>query len=407
MKTQIVIFGLTGDLGKRKLLPSLDYILNNKSLNPEDLEIIGISRREVDAKEILETSLGQDGAQKSLLAPILSFHKVNLADLDDYIVLKQHLRSKRTKRGWKASETKVLFYLSVPPTSAAKISELLGKSGLNSKNIKILFEKPFGIDLASAEDFFDRTSQYFSEKQILRVDHYLMKTPIRALQAILDKNQILRDLRSQKQIKSIVITAYETLDIEGRAIFYEQTGALRDFVQNHLASILATILSNENSNFRAARAGALENINNIRDMSAQAKRAQYKGYRKEVENPNSNTETFSEIHLNSSDKAWQGVNFILRHGKAMAKKQSKIEVEFTNKRSKPLLMNIADDASDIPPYAQVFLDAVLDRRNFFVSQKEILESWRIFDPVLKNWAFRAADGLEFYSKSSPAIDFKH
>ena len=399
MKTQIVIFGLAGDLGKRKLLPALDYILNDKSADAGNLEVIGISRRQVDAQLILEASLGQDNAQSSPLTPILSFHKMNLADIDDYIVLKQHLRSRRTKRGWRASETQVLFYLSVPPTSAAKISELLGKSGLNSDNFKILFEKPFGIDLRSAEEFFARTSQYFSEKQILRVDHYLMKTPIRALQAILEKNQILRDLRLQKQIKSVIITAHETLDIEGRAIFYEQTGALRDFVQNHLASILATILSNENTNFRVARAGALESLNNIRDISMQTKRAQYKGYREEVDNQNSNTETFCEILLNSSEKSCQGVNFILRHGKAMAKKQSKIEIEFTSKRSEPLLINIADDATDTPPYAQVFLDAISGKKNFFVSQKEILESWRIFDPVLKDWEFRAAEGLEFYDKN--------
>ncbi len=399
MKTQIVIFGLTGDLGRRKLLPALDYVLSEKSVTSTDLEVIGISRRQISTESVLESSLGKDNIQKSLLTPILSFHKMNLADLDDYLILKQHLRSRRKKHGWKASETQVLFYLSVPPTSAAKISELLGKSGLNSDNCKILFEKPFGIDLKSAEEFFARTSQYFSEKQILRVDHYLMKTPIRALQAILEKNQILRDLRLQKQIKSVIITAHETLDIEGRAIFYEQTGALRDFVQNHLASILATILAGENRNFRAARASALENINNIRDMSAQTKRAQYKGYRQEVENPSSNTETFCEIQLNSSAKDWQGVNFILRHGKAMAKKQSKIEIEFTSKRSKPLLINIADDATDTPPYAQVFLGAITDRKNFFVSQKEILESWRIFDPVLKDWEFRAAEGLEFYDKN--------
>ena len=399
MKTQIVIFGLTGDLGKRKLLPALDYVLSKKSVASADLEVIGISRRQISTESVLESSLGKDNIQKSLLTPILSFHKMNLADLDDYLILKQHLRSRRKKHGWKASETQVLFYLSVPPTSAAKISELLGKSGLNSDNFKILFEKPFGIDLRSAEEFFARTSQYFSEKQILRVDHYLMKTPIRALQAILEKNQILRDLRLQKQIKSVIITAHETLDIEGRAIFYEQTGALRDFVQNHLVSILATILAGENRNFRAARAGALESINNIRDISNQTKRAQYKGYRQEVENPSSNTETFCEIQLNSSAKDWQGVNFILRHGKAIAKKQSKIEIEFASKRAKPLLINIADDTTDTPPYAQVFLDAISGKKNFFVSQKEILESWRIFDPVLKDWEFRAAEGLEFYDKN--------
>ena len=83
----------------------------------------------------------------------------------------------------------------------------------------------------------------------------------------------------------------------------------------------------------------------------------------------------------------------------MAKKQSKIEIEFTSKRSEPLLINIADDATDTPPYAQVFLDAISGKKNFFVSQKEILESWRIFDPVLKDWEFRAAEGLEFYDKN--------
>lgn len=397
MKTQLVIFGLTGDLGQRKLLPALDWLLNSGEVQADNLEIIGISRREINASKLLTDSLGADQAKKSLLAPILSFVQMNLADLDDYASLRVRL----ARRAEKGIDTQTLFYLSVPPNSAAKISELLGKAGLNTPNHKILFEKPFGIDLGSAKDFLERTHQYFSEKQILRVDHYLMKQPVRKLQALFEQNQILGDIAQQKQIEKIEIIASEQLDIEGRGIFYEQTGAVRDFIQNHLISILASMLASNSPDFRAARAKALASILPISDYEHQAVRAQYQGYRKEVGSEKSTVETFAKITLISDHDLWKNVPLVLVSGKALKQKTSEVRIYFSSSRgAKPLVISLVEQPHEPAPYAQVFLDALTSRTNFFVSQREILESWRIFDAILDYWQFQAETGLKFYKKGS-------
>ena len=168
MKTKLVIFGLTGDLGRRKLLPALDSLLEKNEISPDDLEVVGVSRRQIKPFEILESSLGLSRAENSKLSQILSFFEMNLADETEYKKLKKYLQDEN-------EESQILLYLSVPPASAAQISTLAGKAGLNGKNVKILFEKPFGIDLKSAQEFISRTADFFSEKQIFRIDHYLAK----------------------------------------------------------------------------------------------------------------------------------------------------------------------------------------------------------------------------------------
>jgi glucose-6-phosphate 1-dehydrogenase len=388
MKTQLVIFGLAGDLGQRKLLPALDDLLNQKHLKPTDLEVIGISRREVDASDILAHSLG-DEAESSKLSSILKFHQMNLADLDDYISLKKYLSQDK--------KTQILLYLSVPPTSAAKISELAGKAGLNSPNVKILFEKPFGINLTSAESFLEATHEYFPESQILRVDHYLAKKSVRNLTSIFEKNDILRQTLALRQITSIEIIASEKIDIEGRGIFYEQTGVLRDFIQGHLMEILAVILSKGSNDLRNARAEALENILSVVDTAVQARRAQYIGYRTEAQSPKSIVETFADIQLFSNDENWKNIPIHLISGKALNSKKSQIIIHFV--KNKPgLRIDLAEQPSDIQPYAQAFLDAINGNSDYFVSQREILASWRIFDEILKDWAFSGEEGLITYQK---------
>ena len=134
MKTKLVIFGLTGDLGRRKLLPALDSLLEKNEISPDELEVIGVSRRQIQPFEILESSFGLSRAENSKLLQILSFFEINLADETEYKKLKKYLQDEN-------EESQILLYLSVPPTSAAQISTLAGKAGLNGENVKILFEK--------------------------------------------------------------------------------------------------------------------------------------------------------------------------------------------------------------------------------------------------------------------------
>ncbi len=157
MKTQLVIFGVTGDLAGRKLIPALDSIIATGSY--EDLSIVGVSRREVNKDELLE---GHEA-----LASRTDVYTMDLADAAAYTGLKTYLEAQD------ADQT--LFYLSVPPGAAADIVDFLGQAGLNSPNYKVLFEKPFGFDLESAKEFIDRTARYFSEAQLYRIDHYMGK----------------------------------------------------------------------------------------------------------------------------------------------------------------------------------------------------------------------------------------
>lgn len=392
MKTKLVIFGLTGDLGTRKLLPALNNLLKGEEVSINDLEIIGISRREVNVADVIKKSLTKREAENSGLNKITHFHQMNLADLDDYITLKNYLNI--------AKNDQALFYLSVPPNSAAQISELLGKAGLNQSNMKIIFEKPFGIDLKSAENFLTKTHEYFAEKQILRVDHYLAKESVRKLHAVFENNDILRELRDQKQIEKIEIVAGEKIDIQGRGIFYEQTGALRDFVQSHLASVLATIFAEENKDFRAARSQVLKQIMPIFDPQTQAIRAQYNGYKEEINEPKTSIETFAKIKLFSANLKWQNVPIYLISGKALKAKTSQLRICFNEKRNGCLTLDMAEIAGQKEPYEQVLLDAINNRTDYFISEDEMINSWRIFDPVLKYWEFSGEDGLNYYRKDS-------
>ena len=387
MKTQLIIFGLTGDLGRRKLIPALESLLS-EHIKTDNLEVIGISRREVDTDDILSQSLGND-AKNSQISSILSFHQMDLAEVEDYKSLKKKLSQDE--------KTQILLYLSVPPTSAAKISELAGRVGLNTPNVKILFEKPFGIDLASAESFLSGTHEYFDESQILRVDHYLAKKSVRNLAGIFEQNEILKSARELKQIEKVEIIASEKIDIEGRGIFYEQTGALRDFIQGHLTEILAVILAENTKNMRNYRAEALENLKSIVDVREQTKRAQYIGYREESGSLKSSIETFSSVQLFSSKEEWRNIPFYLISGKALSEKKSEVAIYFAGSK-KPLRVDLAEQPEDIQPYAQAFLDAIEGRNNFFVSEREILASWRIFDEILQDWDFNGENGLEFYEK---------
>jgi len=160
MKTKLVIFGITGDLSRRKLLPALRDIVNSGEF--KNLSIIGVSRRNVDVAELIESATGNTD-----LIDLTKVFTMNLAVADDYVRLKEYLDL--------ADDEQALIYLSVPPNAAADIVDFLGEAGLNTPRVKILFEKPFGFDLASAKDFIERSSRYFNDDQLYRIDHYMAK----------------------------------------------------------------------------------------------------------------------------------------------------------------------------------------------------------------------------------------
>lgn len=417
MKTKLVIFGITGDLARQKLIPALKKIVVSKSL--DELELVGVSRHEIDIKEIV----GKE------LAGLSSSYLLNVDNLDDYKKFKKHLNLKRDEQ--------VVFYLSVPPLAATQIADNLGQARLNGKNVKILFEKPFGVDLQSARDMVKRTSRFFDEDQIYRIDHYLAKEMAQNIVAFRSGNAMLRHVWSRQSIERIEILALEEVGVRGRAQFYEQTGALRDLLQGHLMQLLSLVLMDTPSKLDwdqlpRLRYQALDRL--LPADPKRAVRAQYKNYREEVDNPESVIETFVAVEVFSDSSTWEDVPIRLITGKALNQKTTEINVYFRASHieqsnclrfkiqpdegveidlyikkpgyerefeMKKLLFKYPEETVLPNAYEQVIVDAVLSRKSLFTGSSEILESWRVLQPLLDAWALDSAPLKTYRRGSSP------
>ena len=370
MKTQLVIFGITGDLAGRKLLPALQSIIDTGEY--DDLSIVGVSRREVVVSELLKS--------QPALRDRTTIFTMDLSEAADYHKLKIALEE--------AHADQTLFYLSVPPGAAADIVDFLGEAGLNTPNYKILFEKPFGFDLASAHEFIERTGRYFEEAQLYRIDHYMAKEISAELLHLRQNAQTHHHNWNKESVKAITVVATETIGIEGRAQFYEQTGALRDFVQGHLMQLLSLVLMQTPtaSNLAKQRLQALKNLQSV--TITKATRAQYEGYQDEVANPGSQTETFVAFAIESNDPAWKGVVIRLLTGKALHEKRSYVHIEYTDGSE-----DVFDEAEltnrdgrHLDAYERVLIEAIAGRKDIFTSSPEVIRSWEIVAPLQEHWS---------------------
>jgi glucose-6-phosphate 1-dehydrogenase len=376
MKTKLVIFGITGDLSRRKLLPVLKDIVNSGEF--EDLSIIGVSRRDVNVQELVETA-----TNSTVLTGITEIFTMDLARAQDYILLRDYLNPQ--------TDEQILIYLSVPPSAAADIVDFLGAAGLTTPHIKLLFEKPFGFDLASAQDFIARTGKYYSEAQIYRIDHYMAKEVAAEVIKLRSNADNHHHSWSNESIASVEVIATETIGIEDRAVFYEQTGALRDFIQGHLMQLLSLVLMDLKPPFdvndvAGRRLGALQHLNLANPEKT--KRAQYEGYQEEVQNPGSQTETFMSVELTSSDVRWTGVPLRLTTGKNLDKKRSAIVITYKD-GTEDIFEEGATQALDkkLPDaYERVLVEAIRGRKYIFTTSPEIIRSWEILTPVQEAWS---------------------
>jgi glucose-6-phosphate 1-dehydrogenase len=406
MKTKLVIFGITGDLAQRKLLPALAHIVEEGRCG--DLSIIGVSRRPVDQFEVL-------GECNDTLGSRTSLFQMDLDNVEDYHNLNKYIDQQ--------PDDQVLFYLSVPPDSTGKIVENLGQAGLNNPSNKLLLEKPFGTDLASAQAMIESTGTHFTDAQVYRIDHYLAKEMAQNIVTFRAKNAIFAHLWSNQYIERIEVLALESIGIEGRAAFYEQTGALRDIVQGHLLQLLALTLLplGDDLNWDSLpirRKAALDAILPADPDPKLSIRAQYEGYRDEVGNPNSNVETFVSVELRSTDSQWQGVPLALTTGKSLDTKKTEVRVHFkriNDSQSNYLMFKIqpgegiALDLVTKKPgydqevehqklsymyptetrlpdaYEQVLVDAINGRKSLFATSGEVLRAWEILAPLQEAW----------------------
>lgn len=417
MATKLLIFGITGDLSTRKLLPALQQITTVDEF--ATLEIFGVSRRVIDSEDLL----GDLASRTRMIT-------MNVAHADEYVRLREELAL--------ADDDQLLIYLSVPPRAATQIVDFLGEAGLNDDRVKILFEKPFGLDLVSAREMVARTERYFNESQIYRIDHYMAKEMAQNIIAFRAYNALFAQVWNSRAIERIEVNAFEQIDIEGRAQFYEQTGALRDVVQGHLLQLLALVLMDvpeklDWDNLPQYRLEALQALKPA--QPEEALRAQYEGYTTEVGVPHSCVETFVSMELMSRDDRWRGVPIRLTTGKALDKKCTEIHVHFRRKNAtqtdyltfrvqphegiemtlnakKPgydneleerhLSFSYPEDVSLPDAYEQVIVDAIRSRKSLFTSSGEVIRAWELLQPLVDNWNMCEPGTVRKYEKGSSA-----
>jgi glucose-6-phosphate 1-dehydrogenase len=315
----------------------------------------------------------------------------------------------------------------------------MGQAKINTSNVKILFEKPIGIDLQSAEDIIARTARYYTEEQLYRIDHFLAKEMAQNIVAFRGGNALFGHIWDNNSIEKIEVVASEKIGIEGRAHFYEQTGALRDLVQGHLMQLLALTLMDIPADFNwdtlpQMRLAALKSIQPA--DPAIAIRAQYEGYLDEVGSTNSRTETFVSLQLGSTAPQWQNVPMYLITGKALREKTTEVRIHFRKfheAQSNCLILRIQPNEgveidlftktpgydrqfemqklqfsypehTRLPDaYEQVIVDAIHSRKSLFTSSNEVLRSWQILQPVQTAWNIGQAS-LGTYPQGSAISD---
>ncbi|QQS18329.1 hypothetical protein IPL68_06975 [Candidatus Saccharibacteria bacterium] len=245
----LIIFGITGDLSQRKLLPALYHLIKHRQL-PENVTIIGVSRKKIPVSEVyedLKTKIHGEDYDRVVVEQLhdaTRMVQVDLDNQDDYTRLLEKLRVISDELGSGVSR---LYYLSIPSQAFVNVVHHLGETnhhepfGQDGERPRLLVEKPFGYDVASAETLVRAADEHFGEQQTFRIDHYLAKETAQNILTFRFQNPLFQSIWNTRHIESIQIVAHETIGIEKRSVFYEQTGALRDILQSHLLQLLALI----------------------------------------------------------------------------------------------------------------------------------------------------------------------
>jgi glucose-6-phosphate 1-dehydrogenase len=475
----MVICGATGDLTERKLGPALYNLLLGGFLPPE-FTVVGFARREMSDDEFRD-HLRQGVDHFSRNRPIkesiwdsfaqgIVYHRGDFDDADAWQSLRGVLDRIDRDRGTAGNR---LFYLAVPPTLYPEIVRQLGDAGLAASGearsdsrkgwSRVIVEKPFGFDLVSARRLNQEIRHVFDEDQIYRIDHYLGKETVQNLAVFRFGNGLFEPIWNRRYIDSVQITVAETVGVEGRGEFYDQTGALRDIVQNHALQLLAMFAMEPPVEFRAQdlrdeKLKVLRAVHEMEpgDVAQNVVRGQYvsgwvegekmPSYRDEPEiAPDSDTETYVALKLDIGSWRWAGVPFYVRTGKALPTRATEVAVQF---KSPPLALFQRAGAPNIEPnilairiqpdegillrfgakvpgqgmqirsvnmdfrygfsfavdspdaYETLLLDAMVGDASLFTRDDEVERAWVILDPILKAWEAGAGGPVHFYGAGS-------
>ncbi len=454
----IVVFGATGDLTARKILPAI-YNLRRAGLLPPETTVVGFSRRPLsddDYRNLAHEALNShsrvpvEDALWEDFAQAIFYHAGQFGERKDFRDLAERIEEIDAARGTRGNR---LFYLATPPSAYADIVSNIGRVGLDRQGeregwARIVVEKPFGHDLASAGELNDALMDVFDESQVYRIDHYLGKETVRNLLVFRFGNGIFEPLWNRRYVDHVQITVAEDGGVDGRGAFYEEAGVGRDILQNHLLQVLTLVameppIAFEADALRDEKVRVLRAIDpNWTDARARAQivRGQYTGgwvgdqqvpgYREEKEvDPESKIETFVALKLEVQNWRWADVPFYLRTGKRLARRATEIAIQF---KSPPLMLfgesatppepnvlalRIQPDegimlrfAAKVPElgldvrsvnmdftyghsftrdapeaYETLLLDAMLGDASLFTRADEVEAAWGIVTPLIETW----------------------
>ncbi|MDF1489497.1 glucose-6-phosphate dehydrogenase [Tessaracoccus caeni] len=452
----LVIFGVTGDLSRKKLMPAV-YDLANRGLLPPGFGLVGFARRDWEDRDFAQVvhdavkeharTVFREEVWEQLLEGI-RFVSGTFDDDQAFIRLRETLRELDTERGTAGNHA---FYLSIPPSSFEKVGAQLQRHGLteraeNNWN-RVVIEKPFGHDLASAQALDGVISQLFEPHEVFRIDHYLGKETVQNMLALRFANQLFEPIWNNHYVSHVQITMAEDIGIGSRAGYFDGIGSARDVIQNHLLQLLALTAMEEPTSFEASQLRtekkkvlAAARVPDRYDLHTA--RGQYAaghqggehviGYLEESGvDPASQTETYAAIRVDVENRRWAGVPFYLRAAKRMPRRVTEValcfrkpphlpfaDTETTELGTNALVMRIQPDegvtlrfGAKVPgtqmdirevsmdfaygesftesspeAYERLILDVLLGDPPLFPQQEEVELSWQILDPVLDYWA---------------------
>ncbi len=420
--TIITIFGATGDLMAKKIVPALFNLFQENKLSFDSAQdkpkfkIIGFSRREISEVQFRElVKKIVPNAPKSFL-DLFFYQQGHFNQKESYKQLSKILL--KTDEKWKTCSNK-LFYLAVPPNFYEEICKFLASSGLTIPCVaepdgtltgwtRVIIEKPFGKDLKTAQKLDELLGKFFQEQQIYRIDHYLAKDMLQNILTYRLANNLFGKNWDKSRIEKIEISLLEKLGVEDRGAFYDGVGALRDVGQNHLLQMLALVAMERPKDFssesiRSNRAKILEKVNLIPSQGNNF-RSQYEGYRKiKGVSPKSETETYFKIKLSIDDDRWRGIPITLESGKRMP--EIKKDIVITLKDGNEFIFSIKSDSGTsqyVKEYERLLLDCIAGDQTLFVSTKEVKAMWKVIDPIIESWQKNIIP-LEKYKPKNGAI----